>query len=136
MPAQALVPRFARDDNYMGPKRRVRLGRSAFGLLNREFRALEADAAVRTIAERLVDRASTAAERKSRLAGEIIGSSIRVDQFHRSLRSFYAKWAIGTDGDFHLSHVIGFLQPCSIVASQLIKMDVVAGDGLIAKNMY
>jgi hypothetical protein len=61
VPAQTMVPRFARDDHYIGPKRWVRLGRSAFGLLDGEFCALEADAAVRAIAEWFVDRTSAAA---------------------------------------------------------------------------
>jgi predicted trehalose synthase len=85
----------------------VNLCESAVCLLDGKFCALEADATVRAIAERFVDRTAAAAERKSGFAREIVWSSVCVDQFHRSLRRFYTKWAIRTDGDFHLSHIIG-----------------------------
>src|SRR5271165_788449 len=94
-------------ETVVGETTVVNLGGSALGFLDGKFCALEADAAVRAITERFVDRTAAAAERKSRFAGEIVGGSIRIHQFHRSLRSLYAKWAIRADGDFHLSHILG-----------------------------
>jgi hypothetical protein len=54
----------------------------AFGLFDCQFSALEPDAAVGTVAERLVHRAAAAAERKGGLAGQVVLSSIDVDEFY------------------------------------------------------
>lgn len=53
----------------------------AFGLLDRQFGALESNSAVGTIAEGFVDRTTATAEREGSLAGEIVRIAIRIHQF-------------------------------------------------------
>jgi len=84
--------------------------------LDGEFRTLEADATVGTIAERLIYRSAAATEREGGLPGEIVRSSVDVDEFDRAFRSFHPERAIGTNGDFDLSHDYAFLQPCAFIA--------------------
>jgi hypothetical protein len=76
----------------------------AVGFLYGEFGALEADAAVGAVTERLVHGATAAAQGECGLAGEVVWGSVDVDQFDGAFGSFHAEWAIGTDGDFDLSH--------------------------------
>ena len=78
--------------------------RLPFRLFYGEFSTLEADLAVSAVAERFVDGAAAAAKRECRLASQIIGSAVGIDQFDRTFRSFNAKRAIGANSDLHLSH--------------------------------
>jgi hypothetical protein len=84
--------------------------------LDGEFRSLESNATVRAIAERFIDRSTAAAEGKCWLTGEIVRSSVDVDEFDGTFRSFHPEWTIGTDSDFDLSHDYKFLQPCAFIA--------------------
>jgi hypothetical protein len=61
---------------------------------------------MRSVAERLIDGTATAAERERGFAGEIVRSSVDVDEFDGTFGRFHPIWAIGTDGDFNLSHIL------------------------------
>jgi hypothetical protein len=58
--------------------------------------ALEADAIVSAVAEGTLLAGSAAAERDSRLAGEIPLCSVRVNEADMA---FHTKWTVGTNGD-------------------------------------
>lgn len=59
--------------------RKPRFLRLAFSFLDGQFRALEADFAMGTVAEGLVHRTSAAAEGKSCLAGEVELIAVDID---------------------------------------------------------
>ncbi len=80
-----------------------RLGR-VVRLLDRGLRPLKADLAVCTVAEWLVDRTATAAERKCRLAGEIVFVSVSVNHLNGAFRTFDAVRTVGPNRDFDCCH--------------------------------
>jgi hypothetical protein len=88
----------------------------AVGFFDRQFGALEADAAVGAIAEGFVDRTAATAERERGLAGEVVWGAVGVNEFDGTFWSFHAEWAIGTYCDFDLSHEYSFLQPYRFTA--------------------
>src|SRR5208337_694021 len=91
----------SRESRTISPRLRLR---AALGLLHCQFRALESDAAVGSVAEGLIDRPAATAERKCGLAGEVEMVAVDVHQFDSALGSFDAERAIGPNGDLHLSH--------------------------------
>src|SRR5216684_4913675 len=77
---------------------------SPFGFLDCQFRALEANAAMGSVAERFVHRTTAATERKSSLAREVKLVAVRIDQIERAFGSLDSIWAVGLDCDFNVSH--------------------------------
>jgi hypothetical protein len=103
----------------------------AVSFFNGKFRTLEANAAVGAITERLVDRTAAAAQGECGFTGEVIRSSVGIDEFDGTFGSFHAEWAIGADGDFHLSHEYYFLQTLRVYSKD--KKITLSGDSCRGK---
>jgi hypothetical protein len=71
---------------------------------DRGFGGLKPDAAVRAIAKGLRDRATTAAEGESRLAGKVVFGAVRIHQLEGTFWSFHAIRAILSRSNFNVSH--------------------------------
>jgi len=97
------------------PETEARVLRLSFCLLHRKFGTLKANLAVRAIAEGLVNGPAATAQRKRRLPRQVKLIAVDVHEFNRTLRSFYAVWAIRPDSDLHLCHT--FLQPYGFLVS-------------------
>src|SRR6476660_8836263 len=79
-------------------------GLDVLRFLHRRFRSQESNATVGTVTERLGYRPTTAAERKRRLAGQVVLVAIGVDQFNRTLGRFHPVRTIFPDRDLDCSH--------------------------------
>jgi hypothetical protein len=77
---------------------------SPFGILDCQFRALEANAAMGSVAEGLVYRTTAATERKSSLASEVKLVAVRIDQIERAFGSLDSIGTVGPYCDFNVSH--------------------------------
>src|SRR5579871_5663121 len=108
--------------------------RTALRFLHREFGALEADTAVGSVAEGLVDRATAAAEGKCGFASEVVCSAICVHEFDGSLGSFHAIRPVWPDSNLDLSHE-EILQPYGFLVS-LKKISLSPGESLGASLKF
>src|SRR5260370_26702928 len=77
---------------------------SPFGFLDCQFRALEANAAMGSGAERLAHRTAAATERKSSLASEVKLVAVRIHQIKRAFGSLDSIGTVGLYCDFNVSH--------------------------------
>ena len=66
------------------------------------------------VAERLVDRAAAAAQRKGGLAGQVVLVAVGVDQFDGAFGSFHAKGPVFPGGDFDVAMMFSLLQVASL----------------------
>src|SRR5713101_7932802 len=88
----------------------VRLDAGVFGsavlrFLHRQFRSLEPDATVGAVTERFRHRSAAAAERKRRLAGQVVLVAVGIDQFNRTFGRFHPIGTVLPDSNFDCSHV-------------------------------
>jgi hypothetical protein len=87
---------------------------SAFDFLDGQFRALEANAAVGSVAERFVHRTTAATERKGSLAREVKLIAAGIDQIDRAFGSLDSIWTVrlycdpNVSHEFQSSHLAGF----------------------------
>src|ERR1700730_5099535 len=77
---------------------------SPFDFLDGQFRALEANAAMGSVAERFVHRTTAATERKGSLAREVKLIAAGIDQIDRAFGSLDSIWTVGLYCDFNVSH--------------------------------
>src|SRR5437879_4178793 len=77
---------------------------SSFAFLDCQFRTLEANAAMGSVAERFVHRTTAATERKSSLAREVKLVSAGIDQIDRAFGSLDSIGTVGLYRDFNVSH--------------------------------